>query len=68
MHRSNDGVKTSLYMLRERERCASKQEMRLPRVKKKNENENEFRLSSTDFGFICDGVSTVDGYKKVVVF
>ena len=27
--------------------------------------ENEFRLDSSDFGFICDGISNVDSHKKL---
>ena len=36
---------------------ARKHEARPPRIKR------EFRLDSNDSGFICDGVSYVDGYK-----
>ena len=37
-----------------------------PTLKKEKEGDKkeEFRLDLNDFGFICDGVSTVDGYER----
>ena len=32
--------------------------------RKKRRKKKEFRLDSDDFGFICDGVSNVDGHKR----
>ena len=34
-----------------------------PRVKKKKKKEEDFRLDSNDFGFICTGVNFFGGYK-----
>ena len=33
-------------------------------LKKKKRKKKKFRLDSNDFGFICDGVSNVGGYKR----
>ena len=41
---------------------ARKTEARPPGIKRKRKK--KFRLGSSDFGFIRDGVSNVDGYKR----
>ena len=33
-------------------------------LKKKKRKKKKFRLDSNDFGFICDGLSNVDGLKR----